>query len=163
MRERDATLLLIGIAIYLIAVVVTLLASLALLAMGMLPPHAEFMKLILMCCVVAGLGGCLYCLRAIYLNKCVRKSWDPEWASWYFLRPITSILSGGASYLFLKAGLLILESQESSSSSDFGFLALAFVAGLNVDKFIAKLEEIAKAVWGIEKSRVASGEDKTSG
>lgn len=77
------------------------------------------------------------------------------------LRPIASIISGGASFLFLKAGLLILESKEASTSSDTGFLALAFVAGLNVDKFLGKLESIAQAVWGIDKSRASNlGEEK---
>ncbi len=33
-----------------------------------------------------------------------------------------------------------------------GFFALAFIAGFNVDKFVAKIEEVAKAVWGIGKN-----------
>jgi hypothetical protein len=37
---------------------------------------------------------------------------------------------------------------------------LAFIAGLNVDKFIEKLEDIAQISWGIKKSRVASNGDK---
>ena len=37
-----------------------------------------------------------------------------------------------------------------------GFYALAFVAGMNVDKFVAKIEDIAQATWGIEKSRANS-------
>jgi len=40
-----------------------------------------------------------------------------------------------------------------------GFLALAFIAGLNVDKFITKIEDIAQATWGIEKSRTARSQD----
>jgi hypothetical protein len=67
---------------------------------------------------------------------------------------------GGVSYLFLKAGLLILESGTNPDSSDLGFYALAFIAGLNVDKFISKIEDIAQAVWGIEKSRSSSGATK---
>jgi len=64
-------------------------------------------------------------------------------------------VSGGVSYLFLKAGLLILEAEKETDSSNLGFYALAFISGLNVDKFISKIEEIAKATWGIEKSRSA--------
>nr|WJR86142.1 hypothetical protein [Enterobacter hormaechei subsp. steigerwaltii] len=41
-----------------------------------------------------------------------------------------------------------------------GFFALAFIAGFNVDKFVAKIEEVAKAVWGIEKTRSATERDK---
>jgi hypothetical protein len=57
------------------------------------------------------------------------------------------------SYLFLKAGLLVLESSSNADASEIGFFALAFIAGFNVDKFVAKIEEVAKAVWGIDKSR----------
>ncbi|EHL4206257.1 TPA: hypothetical protein O7156_001863 [Salmonella enterica] len=40
-----------------------------------------------------------------------------------------------------------------------GFFALAFIAGFNVGKFVAKIEEVAKAVWGIDKTRSASNND----
>ncbi|MCY1311107.1 hypothetical protein D9M70_613740 [compost metagenome] len=89
------------------------------------------------------------------MNKCVHKRWDPDWHAWYFLRPIASTVSGAISYLFLKAGLLVLESSANAGASEIGFFALAFIAGLNVDKFVAKIEEVAKAVWGIEKTRSA--------
>jgi hypothetical protein len=39
--------------------------------------------------------------------------------------------------------------------SEIGFFALAFIAGFNVDKFVDKIEDVARAVWGIEKSRSA--------
>jgi len=55
--------------------------------------------------------------------------------------------------VFLKAGLLILEAGQQSDTTNYGFLALAFIAGLNVDKFLTKIEEIAESIWGIEKSR----------
>ncbi len=79
---------------------------------------------------------------------------------WYYIRPIVSVTCGGVSYLFLRAGLLILESGTRADSSDIGFYALAFIAGLNVDKFISKIEEVAQAVWGIEKSRTSSNKSE---
>jgi hypothetical protein len=69
---------------------------------------------------------------------------------------------GGISFLFLKAGLLLLESNQNADSTDLGFYALAFVAGLNVDKFITKIEDIAQATWGIEKSRTANESSKVN-
>ena len=111
------------------------------------------------CMIAGGIGGVLYCLRGIYLNASVRKNWDEKWYPWYFIRPIVSMLSGGVSYVFLKAGLLILESHSKPNSSHLAYFALAFVAGLNVDKFIAKIEAIAKTSWGIDKSR--AGEDSS--
>lgn len=112
--------------------------------------------------IIGGLGGCMYCLRGLYVNCCARGSWDKKWVIWYILRPITSAGSGAVSFLFLKAGLLVLESNVSSSASEFGFYALAFIAGLNVDKFMKKIEDIGEAVFGIEKSR-ATGSTPTKG
>ncbi len=144
------------IATYLVLILVGLLWLLAHTLLNQLPLELADIKVGLTCSVIGGLGGCIYCLRAIYLNACVRKSWDKEWMPWYYIRPIVSIVSGGVSYLFLRAGLLILESGTRADSSDLGFYALAFIAGLNVDKFISKIEDIAQAVWGIEKSRASS-------
>ncbi len=107
---------------------------------------------------MGGLGGIVYCLRGVYLNACVKKTWDKEWHPWYYIRPLVSLVCGGISYLFLKAGLLVLESNQSVDSSNLGFLALAFIAGLNVDKFISKIEDVAQAAWGIEKSRASKGD-----
>ena len=104
---------------------------------------------------MGGFGGVTYCLRGVYLNACVKKTWSEEWYPWYYIRPIVSLICGGISYLFLKAGLLILEAQQNLEATNLGFLALAFIAGLNVDKFISKIEDVAQATWGIEKSRTA--------
>jgi hypothetical protein len=123
-------------------------------AKSFLPTGAE---LLIECMLLAGLGGILYCLRGVYISYCVKKIWTDQWLVWYFLRPIVSILCGGVSFLFLKAGLLVLEAKKESESSNLGFLAFAFIAGMNVDKFIAKIEDLAKATWGVEKSRSSGG------
>lgn len=118
--------------------------------------HPEWLRVGLTCAAVGGLGGCMYCLRGVYLNYSVHRQWGNEWIPWYLLRPIVSAGSGAISYVFLTAGLLVLEAGPKSGASEVGFYALAFIAGLNVDKFISKLEDIAQAVWGIEKSRSSS-------
>lgn len=120
-----------------------------------LPNWINNVHLFYLCALAGGFGGCTYCLRGVYLSTCVRKQWSNEWQPWYYIRPIVSVICGGVSYLFLRAGLLILESDTRANASQFGFLALAFIAGLNVDKFIAKIEDVAQAAWGIEKSRTA--------
>jgi len=107
------------------------------------------------CTVIGTLGGILYCLRAVYINKCVRKNWEREWEVWYFLRPIASGISGLVSCIFLKAGLLVLEAKPNTEAISFGYLAIAFIAGYNVDNFMKKLESIASSVWGIKKSRAS--------
>ena len=130
------------------------------LPLGNIPRWVTQYMLPIQCILVAAIGGALYCLRAIYVNKCVRKNWDPDWETWYYLRPLTSSISGFASYIFLKAGLLILEASQQVASGDFGFLAFAFIAGLNVDKFTLKIEEVAKATFGINQSRTAKDSKK---
>lgn len=109
----------------------------------------------LLCAVIGGIGGCVYCIRGIYISSCVKKNWDDQWLPWYYLRPLVSIVCGAVSYLFIRAGLLVLESGMRPDSTALGFYALAFIAGLNVDKFMSKVEDIAQASWGIEKSRVS--------
>jgi len=128
---------------------------------GQLPKWIVEGRIPFLCIVIGGLGGCLYCLRAIYVNACVHKAWDEDWKPWYYIRPVASAICGGISWLFLKAGLIVLESSQNPNSSNLGFYALAFIAGLNVDKFLGKLEEVAQSVWGIEKSRASkdSGKD----
>jgi hypothetical protein len=138
---------------------------LALIATGLLMlytdrlwPELETYELLITCIMLGGLGGLVYCLRGVYLNACVKGQWSPQWEPWYYIRPIVSLVCGGVSYLFLKAGLLLLEASSMETSSNLGFMALAFIAGLNVDKFISKIEEIAQASWGIDKSRASKGE-----
>jgi hypothetical protein len=151
------------ISLYLIALLVSLTYLIVLNLFGQLIVIGhDALQVGVMCALIGGIGGCIYCLQAIYLNACVRKQWNKEWAPWYYIRPIVSIACGGVSYLFLRAGLLILESGTQSGSTDLGFYALAFIAGLNVDKFISKIEDIAQAVWGIEKSRATTDKLDTS-
>lgn len=111
-------------------------------------------------CTYAGiLGGILYCLMAIYLNRAVLDIWDDKWAVWYYLRPIMSGISGFISAIFLKAGLLVLAASKDPNSVTFGFTAVAFIAGYNVDNFLKRLESIAHSAWGISRSRIGSEDE----
>jgi len=142
------------IVIYLLLVTVGYLAVLGIFVVEQsvwLEPY----RVGFICAAIGGMGGCVYCLRGVYLSVSVRRNWSREWYIWYFLRPIVSAICGAVSYVFLRAGLLILESGTRPDASEMGFYALAFIAGLNVDKFVSKIEDIAQAVWGIEKSRAS--------
>ncbi|MCW0351569.1 hypothetical protein NB716_000363 [Pantoea ananatis] len=113
-------------------------------------------NLIIRCGLIGVLGGTLYCIRGVYLNKCVRNCWDDRWHVWYVLRPIVSGIGGVVAYLILKAGLIVLDASKNGSGGDYGYMAFAFFAGLNVDKFIGKIEDVGMAIFGIEKSRSAN-------
>lgn len=110
------------------------------------------------CTFMGGLGGILYCLRAVYLNRCVLKKWDDNWVIWYYLRPITSCISGFVSSIFLKAGLLALNSSIQHDGIPYGYLTIAFIAGYNVDNFLKKIESVALNSWGIKKTRASEEE-----
>lgn len=148
------------VIVFLLAFFLGLIGILAAELSGAVPEWIHANRLWVLTTVSGGFGGCLYCLRGVYLNACVRKHWDVDWEPWYYIRPFASLLCGGVSCLFLKAGLLVLEAGEKINASQLGFYAFAFVAGLNVDKFVAKIEDIAQATWGIEKSRAASPEPR---
>ena len=151
---------LIFICVYLFGFLGTLLYFLLYLVSPEVPSWvSDSLILILRCGAVGGVGGVLYCLRSVYLNKCVHNRWDSDWYIWYVIRPIASVVCGGISYLLLKAGLLILDASKDQASNDIGLYALAFIAGLNVDKFLLKIEEIGNAAWGVDKSRNAKAND----
>lgn len=147
---------------YLIALSIIYTAALGALVSAVYPALEPY-RVGLTCAFIGGLGGCLYCLRGVYLNAAVKNQWSKHWEVWYYLRPITSLMCGGVSYLFLKAGLLVLESGTKPDASELGFYALAFIAGFNVNKFIKKLEDVSEAVWGIEKSRASSTRQEKDG
>src|SRR5690606_15260204 len=114
------------------------------LIMGTLGAFEDF-RLLFSCILIGGIGGVLYCFRGIYLNYCVKDKWENKWLVWYLIRPVASLICGGVSYIFLKAGLLVLEAQKESDASNLGFYTLSFIAGMNVDNFISKIEDLADA------------------
>ncbi len=144
-------------------VIIYLLAWIAVLAVGLVAHHlfalpAWYTSKLLFaeCSLVGGLGGVLYCLRGVYVNRAVRNHWDARWEVWYYLRPLTSGMTGAASYVFLKAGLLVLDANAAPTANPFGYLAFAFVAGYNVDNFLKRIEGVAESAWGIKPSRAGS-------
>jgi uncharacterized membrane protein YczE len=121
-------------------------------------------KLLLEQCTFIGIiGGVMYCLRAVYLHRAALKDWNKKWDVWYYLRPVTSAISGFASYIFLKAGLLVLNASSATDQTSLGYLAIAFIAGYNVDSFMKKLEEVASSVWGIKESGITQELEKLKG
>lgn len=135
------------------AELVAVVWALGSLALGEAAWLAGELRLAVLCVLFGGLGGLTYCLRGVYLNACVRKQWDVGWLPWYVLRPIVSLIFGGVSYLFVKAGLLLLGAAQAVNGPPLGIWAFAFIAGLNVDRFLAKIEEIGSTAWGVEPSR----------
>jgi hypothetical protein len=148
--------------LYLVLVLVILTGVLLFIHSPWLPSWLEQFRLPLLSILLGGYGGCTYCLRAVYLSASVRKDWNDSWLPWYSTRPIVSLILGGISYVFLRAGLLTLESSQNQDSSYLGFLAVAFIAGLNVDNFMHKIESVAKTIIGIQRTRVGK-EDEENG
>lgn len=149
-----------AVSVGLITELFAVVAALALIALGQEPWLQNELKIVAFCILFGGLGGVTYCLRGVYLNACVRKQWDVSWLPWYLLRPIVSLVLGGVSYLFVKSGLLLLGADQNQAGSQLGVLALSFIAGLNVDRFLSKIENIGSSVWGVEPSRQSKGATK---
>jgi len=92
-------------------------------------------RVALACASSATAGGILYCLRAVYINKCVKKQWSQEWLVWYFLRPIVSMLMGFAASFFLYCFIQALEAH----LTEYSFLvAFAFIVGYLASNIFAK-------------------------
>jgi len=124
-----------------------------------MPPWLEDYQPVISCILIATLAGVLYCIRAVYINYCVNKNWDERWEIWYYLRPLASAIAGFAAYIFLKVGIVALGASEGGETGFYGYLALSFIAGYNVDRFLKKIEDIAKSKLGVEQSH-ASGASK---
>ena len=148
------------VSVGLITELLSLAGALAAIALGQAQWLDGDLKVVAVCILFGGLGGVTYCLRGIYLNACVRKRWDVGWLPWYLLRPIVSLVLGGVSYLFVKSGLLLLGASQDQVGSQLGIWAMAYIAGLNVDRFLAKIEDIGSTVWGVEPSRQSKPEGK---
>lgn len=138
--------------IYLLGFFAALSSFTVALLEGTLPDFLLPYKLFVASALAGGFGGVVYCMRGVYQAVSAEKNWDSDWFVWYILRPVNSVVMGGVSYIVLKAGLLVLEATPEEGGSPFGYLALAFVAGFNVSKFLRKIEDVAKSIWGIEKS-----------
>lgn len=120
---------------------------------GQLPDWFPSSSLALKCVLIGGVGGIFYCLRSVYVHWCILKDWDICWTPWYYIRPLVSSIAGGISWLFIQSGLLILNAIQKTDMGIYGFLALSFIVGYNVDRSMARLEKIAESVWGIKASR----------
>ncbi len=151
-----------AVCIGLLAELAAVVAVLAAIGLGQAPWLAGQMQVVAICILFGGLGGVTYCLRGVYLNACVHKRWDIGWLPWYLLRPIVSLVLGGVSYLFVKSGLLLLGASQDQGASSLGIWAVAFIAGLNVDRFLAKIEDIGSTVWGVEPSRQSKVEKSSA-
>lgn len=143
---------------YILAFTTGLAWALYLLLTGQTPTGVAPFHTAIGCGLAGGFGGCTYCLRGVYLNYCVRNKWDGKWLPWYLIRPVVSVMCGVAAYMFLSAGLLALRSHTQAGTTAYGFYAFAFVAGLNVDNFIGKIEAVAESAWGIKKSRTTNND-----
>ena len=146
----------IYVMIYLILWLCLSLTYWILKSIELLPEWIESNYLPIDCVAVGVVGGVLYCLRAVYIHKCVENNWTTRWETWYYLRPITSGISGLVAYLFLQAGLIVLDATQEPSAANYGYFTIALIAGLNVDNFVKRIEEIALTTFGIGKSRLAT-------
>ncbi len=124
----------------------------SLIPLGVLPEWLQSYLVAIQCMLIAALAGVLYCLRAIYVNYGVNMAWNSYWNVWYLLRPVASAISGLVAYIFLKAGVIILEADTADGANSYGYFAFAFIAGYNVDNFLRRIEGVAKSTFSVEPS-----------
>jgi hypothetical protein len=117
--------------------------------------HAVVWPMALSC-----LGSVIYCLRAIYLHRCIRKDWDAQMAAWYWLRPLVGLLTGAVVFILVNAGLVMLNAEIAQQGNPYGLYAIAVIAGYNIDRFWIFVENVMQKALGIEPSRRATAEEK---
>lgn len=144
-----------GVVAYLMIVGLAAGGGLIIVANDALPDTLSAGTQLVQCMLMGAVGGVAYCLRGVYLSRSVRRDWSDDWITWYVIRPWVSLLCGGVAFVALQAGLLVLDANREATATSYGYLAFAFVAGLNVDGFLRRIEGVAEASWGIDPSRTA--------
>ena len=137
---------------YQILVILILAVLWALGPLGWMPPWLVPYQLAINCILIASLAGVLYCIRAVYTNYSAKNTWEKRWELWYYLRPLASAIAGLVAFIFLKAGIAVLEASQTGAGGMYGYMAFSFIAGYNVDKFLKMIEGLAKSKFGIEQS-----------
>jgi hypothetical protein len=140
---------------YLGIMLLALLALLILILSGVLPPWLIAHATIIKCSLIGGFGAISYCLLAVYYHYCRKGDWKEKWIPWYYIKPVLGMIIGGFTYFFVAAGLLVLEATAEAEPSQLGVFVLSFIAGLNTDQFIAKIENIVSNLWGIKPSSLS--------
>lgn len=111
---------------------------------------SEVFNIVMIQCILCStISGVLYCLRAIYKNRCVRNIWTEQWVTWYYLRPITSCIAGFLSYIAIGALFTVISffstddllPIDSNVKLRMLFMLGSFFIGYNV-KTIAKFLEL---------------------
>lgn len=105
--------------------------------------------------LTGAVGGVSYCMRAVYINRCVKNKWDSRWWPWYIVRPLLGSLVGVVAFLLLSAGLFVFGGAHESPTHSYGTLILSWVAGYNVDGFLSRVERMAQFSWRISPSQLA--------
>jgi hypothetical protein len=139
------------IVIYLLVLLAVSAAIGFLTLYGLIDFEIEIVELGVYCFSFGMMGGIVHCLRSIYLHRSLMGDWESKWNVWYFLRPIVSGITGVISMIFIKAGLLVFASGLQIDDRVMAYIAVAFLAGYNVKNFLSKIEDISKAVLGVEK------------
>lgn len=111
--------------------------------------NSDFFETASFCFLFGAIGGVIQCFRGYYLHIALFKDWDNDWNVWYYLRPIVSGILGFISLVFIKAGLFVFSAEAGSNL--MAYLAVAFIAGYNVQNFLTKLEDVSKTTLGIDK------------
>ncbi|MCZ6596183.1 MAG: hypothetical protein O7B99_00935 [Planctomycetota bacterium] len=110
-------------------------------------------RFLVQCFASGGIGAIVYGI--LWISKANVEE-EQRWMLRRFLfLPILGSFLGGASYLFVKAGLLTLQSSGGQaggasgdgSSSDFAIYIIAFLSGFASRELTAKLIQIAEAVF----------------
>jgi hypothetical protein len=131
--------------------------------LGWMPSWLVDYQLAINCILIASLAGVLYCIRAVYTNYSARNTWEKRWEVWYYLRPLASAVAGLVAFIFLKAGIAVLEASQTGDAGMYGYMAFSFVAGYNVDRFLKMIEDLAKSKFGVEQSGAyRKGDDDNS-
>ncbi len=97
-----------------------------------------------------GIGGVVGALWALHWHVGELQDFDKQYSMWYLLQPIMGLILGGAMYLILRAGFLVVQIGEAPGASIIQHYVfpslLAFIAGFRQNMVYETIDRIIQVI-----------------
>lgn len=113
----------------------------------------DTLRYLILISVSGGLGGLIYCMREYY--RYIRnEEFKTNYFWWYIIRPISSMVMGAFSYLFIAGGLLVLSNSPNATDPKglMFYCSFAFLVGIAYSRFIEKIYQIAEVLFAAKNN-----------
>ena len=111
------------------------------------------LRFIILIGISGGLGGSIYCMREFY-RYIKNEQFRINYFWWYIIRPLSSMVMGAFSYLFIAGGLLVLSNSPNATDQKglMFYCSFAFLVGIAYSRFIEKIYQLAGVLFAAKEN-----------